>query len=257
VPSLPRALLISLLLAATASSGASRQLGFTEESQLLARGGRQMEAQASSRIGRDYYYLALDGRAQLELGLTDWMQTLVGLQFEPQLENIPRTQQYDLRLLSSWRFRVLSRLTAEGSFRVGTRDLGAGLRLLADAETSSGPGALVLALNLAAFASTRYDGSASTLDLLATGGVAYRLAPTAATGFEVQLDGGYRPGGFLGGTLQLGPTVSFDRGGWWLSFALLAQVGALKPAADRGNGEPLELRRHERFQVRASLGRTL
>jgi hypothetical protein len=128
-----------------------------------------------------------------------------------------------------------------------------------------------LELELRAIADTRLDGFSAAANVSVQQFLAWRSSAVTRTRLEGNLAVGYTlfnlvsaglefrsrtaftAQGYDGTGFYVGPTFGVRRGGFWFNFSALAQVAAVKAAADFG-GEPLEMRDNERFQLRLMVG---
>lgn len=245
-------------LAAASASASERHFTYTYESAVLHPGGREIEPWNTFRLGKDGYFARLDTRAEVELGVTDRLQTSIYLNLSSLTQDTPlgRASSTTLEGLSSeWKLKL--------SDPVADR---AGVALYG--ELSGGPGEAELegklildkragrwlgALNLSAEHAWEFEegpgATETTLELTAAG--CYFLARGLTAGLELRSHTVLPPGDELTrSALFVGPSVSYARQGWWIAASALPQLRALHGAS---SGH-LDLVEHEKLELRFVFG---
>ena len=118
-------------------------------------------------------------------------------------------------------------------------------------------GNLLAALNLSLENGWEREAGAPHRDLAVeqSAGLSYLVTEGFGVGLETRNHLVYgSTEGFEGAALYAGPVVSYASRAWWMAASFQPQVLAVKPAAEAGSGEPLELREHERFTARVLVG---
>lgn len=244
-----------------AAGAAPRAFAFTWDSNTLSPGQREPQVHLTERLFRSTLepYAGTDARFLLGLGLIDGLETLLGLDTGIEAWGATGTS-VDARLASQWRYRFLAAtdvlgLAVVGGVFLGLDALDVEVRLVVEKELGRA--------RLAANAALRRGATWRTVPA-PPGKVDQRLEQTLAASFRVNES--FSAGvealareGFDGATFQgtgffLGPSFTYTGARWWLSVGLVAQVAAHKARADRGNGEPLEVRSNERFMARVTVG---
>ncbi len=248
-PTLPAALLALVALAIAGRAEANdRRLTYTYQTSVLAPGAVELEVWNTLRAGRAEFYRRLDGRAELELGLAEWVQGALYLNWSA------RAGETQGHLVSDTEFQGLSFEWKASLLDPVADPVGLGLYLepgLGPTETQieakvlvdKQAGRLLLALNLSGEIEwARKEGEArreGTLEIDL--GASYRLVERLFLGLEARSQTGFLPGGGLERTvLHLGPTLSYSTEGVWLTFTLLPQIP--EPTLDVDAHEHLEAR---------------
>ena len=256
---------VGLLLAAALLSGASagaaaRAFPFTRDSAVLPVGEKEPQVHLTEHLFRSTLepYTRTGLRLLLGLGVAERLETHFGLDTDIAAWATDSTR-VDARLASEWHYSPLAATEVLGLSFVGGLFLGLDAvdveaRVIVDKQL----GRTLLAANVA-LRRTASWGKATVAD-----GVDQRLEQTLAASFRVSdsfsagVEGlareAFAGAAYRGTAFFVGPTFTWVRPRWWLSLGLVAQVAADKPKADRGNGEPLEIRANERFLVRAVFG---
>jgi hypothetical protein len=158
----------------------------------------------------------------------------------------------EAKLATRWRWQPLNgRTDAVGFGLTGTVAVGVDA---VSAEARVGLekwlGDFLFALNASVDYSVRKDGAAGPeLHLEQSGGIVYRLGNAFTSGFEVRNRLGFERGEYFGDAIYCGPVFGYRRASWWVTVGALAQVAAVKASKLYGNGEPLEVRDNERWQL--------
>ncbi len=251
----PRVALLLVVLCWASADAAPRPFPFTWTSQTLEVGAHDFEAWLTPRIARaDDSLVLTDTRVAITTGLAPHLEALWGLDLDFVANKSSTT--VDPLLTTAWRWAPLTADQALGVGGLARASLGFDsaeleARLFADKQL----GKLLFAINGAA--SRRFFWSGRTgvdTHLEESVGVRYGVGPTASFGLELSLRSGFQDGAYQGTAVSVGPSFSFSFGKLWLSVGAAAQVAADKAPADRGNGQPLELRDNERFMGRLVLG---
>jgi len=244
-----------LTVTAWAASAAERDFPSTWTSRTLAPGSHEVEGWLTGRIAR-----ATDDQAWTELRAALSVGLLTGLELQASLDvtvaSTERTASSEPRVAGLLRWAPF---TAEGVLGLGgfaRASLGVDVleveaRVLADKQL----GKLLLAVNAAASRRFFWSGRAGVdTHLEETAALRYALGTVASFGLELRLQSGFTGADYQGTGIYVGPTFSVRGPGFWVALEALAQVAADKAPADRGNGQPLELRDNERFGLRLVVG---
>ena len=246
---------LAVLLLAAGAGAAERDFPYTWTSRTTAEGAREVEGWLTARIGR-----VTDDQAWTEVHAALSAGLLTGLELQSALDvtvaSTAFTSSSEPRVAAQLRWAPL---TADGvlglgaAFRtsLGVDVLELELRLLADKQL----GRLLLAVNAAASRRLFWSGrTGPETHLEETAALRYALGAVASFGLELRLQSAFLGSDYQGTGIYVGPTFTFRAPGFWVSLGALAQVAADKAPADRGNGQPLELRDNERFLLRLALG---
>lgn len=245
-----RLFLTAVLGAALTANAAEREFAFTWSSATLAEGHHDLEAWLTPRIGRTADDFVI---TELRLGLT----TGLPLAFEHSLFlDLPFTSTYggssvDARVTTQWKWGPLKATDVLGIAGVVRASLGFDLaqleaRLVLDKRV----GQVSLGATASAERSFFWSGR-SGVDTRLEESFALRYALGAASfGIEFFLKSGFLRGEYQGTGLSVGPMLTVHTQTLAFAIGAVAQVAADKAAADKGNGQLLELRDNERFMLR-------
>jgi len=247
------ALLLSLV---SSAAWAQRAFPFTWDSATLEPGTREVQAWVTPRLGRvDTGYTQLDVRFQQAQGLSAQVEMMFGLDLDL-ISFAIDSRDLEAHVSSTWRYSLLRSsevvgLAVLGRFALGLDDGELEVRLVLDKQF----GRLLLALNASASRTVRW-GSGEGIDtrLEQSFGARYQVQAEFSAGLEVRSREAWQRSVHQGTAWSAGPTFTYASKRWWVALGLMAQAGANKARADRGNGEPLELRDNERFTGRVVLG---
>lgn len=251
----PRAVAFLVALSWATSGATPRAFPLTWTSQTLEVGAHDFQAWLTPRIARTDDSLVLtDTRVAISTGVAPHLEALFGLDLDF-VANRSSTR-IDPRLTTVWRWAPLtaSGVLGAGGFArasIGFDSAELEVRLFADMQL----GKLLLAANGSA-ARRLFWGGRTGVDthLEESLGARYAVGSSASFGLELYLRSGFQDGAYQGTGVYVGPSFSFSFGRVWLSLGATAQVAADKAPADRGNGQPLELRDNERFMGRVVVG---
>lgn len=250
-----RVAVVVFTLAGASAQAAPRPFPLTWTSSTLEEGRHDFQAWLTPRIARlDDSLVLTEARVALSTGVAARLDALWGLDLDITANRT--SSAIDPRLTTLWRWAPLSSEgvlglggLARGSVGFSSAELEA--RLFIDKQL----GKLLVAVN--GSASRRFFwGQASGVDthLEESLAVRYGIGTSASFGLELFARSGFAGGEYQGTALSVGPSFTFVLGPLWLSLGALAQVAADKAPADRGNGQPLELRDNERFVGRVVVG---
>jgi hypothetical protein len=248
-------LLLCLGLFPAAAGAAERDFASTWTTRTLAPGQVELEAWLTGRIARVTDDQAwTDLRAAAVWGLEKHFEAQAAL--DVTVASTTRTAVPEPRLTGLLRWAPLKSdevLGLGGLARasVGFDALELEVRLVADRQL----GKLLLGVNAAATRRLLWGGRTGVdTRLEETVGVRYAIGAQASFGLELRLQSAFLASDYQGTGIYVGPTFAVRGDGFWVSLGAQAQVAADKAPADRGNGQPLELRDNERFQLRLAVG---
>jgi hypothetical protein len=193
-------------------------------------------------------------RAAYAVGLLDDLELQASL--DATVESTTRTAVPDPRVTALVRWAPLKAdglvgLGGAARVSVGFDLLELEARVLVDRQF----GKLLLGVNAAATRRVFWAGRTGVdTRLEETAAVRYQLGGQASFGLELRLQSGFLGADYQGTGLYVGPTFTVHGDAFWVSLGGLAQVAADKAPADKGNGQPLELRDNERFLLRLVVG---
>jgi hypothetical protein len=257
-------------------SAQDRTFAWTYNSTVLSRGVKDLEAWSTYRTGRNYFYNRLDTRLEMEVGLTDKLQTALyfnGSHFTTQpnidtLGGIADTSATGLfsgsefSMSSEWKWKLSDPVANKIGFSL-YGELGystSGLELEQKFIFDKKSGNHVFALNLVSEFEYEFEVTATEKELELEAieeeidlGYMYMCKPNRGLGFELRSNNELADGkdwnfsAFFGG-----PTYFCSGEKYFMIFNLLPQWANLKKTADApGN---LVLNDHEKFSVRLLLG---
>ncbi len=260
-------LALSAALVALPASASNRSFVYTYESRVLSPGESELEPWTTFRVGRRRYYSAIDGRLQLEHGLTQGLQLALFWNFSTTTQDVIQDQL--TRELSRVTQSEFTSASAELKYQLSdpTADLlGSALYL----QTTLGPreneldaklivdrslGNWLFAANLSAQLELEPVRDVDGSDLE----TAFVLEPTVAAayqfshgslGLELRAPLGVA-GQAESATLFGGPVARFADRGYWLALGVQPQLAAF---SGQSSGSRLDLNEHERLEVRLLAG---
>lgn len=262
----PSRIALALFLAGTACAS-ERYFGYSQQSEVLAPGQRELEASATWRAGREEYYRRLDTRLELEAGLADQLQGSFYLNFK-------QVTAYDSTTGGNTTSSDLDGVSLELKRRFSdsaTATLGSALYVegtLNSEESELEIKAIVdkqLTAHDTVVGNLVWEGewdNAHTAHpehaLIATLGWSHRLGSGWSAGLELMAsnvleweaeEAEYE---HEAGALYGGPVVHYANEGFWATLTALPQLTALKK--EEGAEGRLELNEYERVQVRLLVG---
>lgn len=254
------ALAAASLLVAPPAAASQRRFTYTYESATLGQGERELEPWTTFRVGRDHYYSQLENRVEVEVGLTDRLQTSWYLNLSNTTADVDtagglsRQSSQSIGVSSEWKYKLLDPVAdpvgmalyfeGEGS----PSEAGAEAKLILDKRM----GDVLVAMNLVG--EYEWDFSSGTTErekfLEADIAAAYFVTPSVAVGAEVR-DHNVISETWESSALFAGPSVSYAAETWWAAFTVQPQLGNLK--REEGTGH-LELHDHEKVNARLIFG---
>jgi hypothetical protein len=244
-----------VVLAALSGKAAERDFPLTSTTQTLGVGHHDLEGWLTPRIARKLDSFAMsEARLAMTAGVTGWLETTVSLDLD--FLSSPEVTTVDPRLSTVWKFAPFKATDAVGfgwlvRGSIGPDNLALEARLFADKAF----GRLLLAVN-ASYERSFFWSQRTGIDTRLEGSAAGRFAlgDQATFGMELRLKGAFQRADYQGTGIYVGPCLSVRVAHTWFSIGAFAQVAADKAKADKGNGEPLELRDNERFVLRLIVG---
>jgi hypothetical protein len=257
-----------LALSAEAASASERSFVYTQQSTVLAPGSSELEPSTTFRAGRERYFSALDGRLELEHGLSPGLQLALYWNFSAQARDVI------LDPLTGTIGRVSDSEFASASLELkyqlsdpAADALGSALYL----EPTLGPseaeleaklivdrvvGKWLFAANLSAEYALEFVRQGESSEVEKT----FALEPTLAGAY--QLPRGFSLGLELRAPLGLsgepassalfgGPVARFGSGGFWATLGVEPQLVAFSGQSPHSR---LDLATHERLEVRLLTG---
>lgn len=258
---------MSMAFASAGARASERVFAYTKESHVHAPGESALEPQTTYRVGRERYYSELEGRLELEHGLTP------GLQLGLYWNFATRTQDVVTDELTGELSRVSESQLASASFELKYQLSDPSADVVGSAlyvETTLGPSASLLEAKLIV---DRWLGRFRLAGNLA---VEYELAPVRAVDgsklqtalvLEPYLGASYGLGRGFGVGLELraplalsgdggrllfgGPALTFADQSFWLTLGVQPQLLAF---SEKTANSRLDLSRHERVELRVLAG---
>jgi hypothetical protein len=245
-------------LAADAQAN-ERHFTYTYESATLPEGVVELEPWTTWRVGRDGFYNRLDHRIELEIGLTDRLQTAFYLNFTALTADEAGVRTTELEhegVSSEWKYRMLDPvadalgLALYGEVTLAPAEFELEAKVIADKRM----GNLLFAGNLVTEAEMEMAEINATeteyiveVDLAA----GYFLSERTVVGLEIRNHTEMPEGSFEHTAFFAGPVVSYAASGWWVAATVLPQLFAVTDA------EPSDFRdlaEHEKLNARILLG---
>ena len=255
--SLARSCCVWALLLAGSSVAAPRAFPFTWDSGNFTAGQTEVRFALTEGIFKSTAvpYTKTGLELQVGLGINEHLETLFGFDADIEAFAVDQTRA-DARVSNTWRYSPLHATDVVGLSLAGTASLGFdvfGLELRAIADKQLGR--VLLAANASVQRSVFWS-NRTGVDQRFEQALAARFCVNEA--FSAGLEGlaheAFNGSAYQGTAFFVGPTFSYAGRRWWLSVGAMAQIAADKARADRGNGEPLEIRDNERFMVRVAFG---
>jgi len=246
-----------VILSATAAFASERHFTYAYESGVLRPGAREIEPWTTFRLGRSDFYSRLDTRIELELGLTDRLQTALYLNMKAQVEGTAdeRVSTTEFEGISSeWKLKLSDPVADRvgfalyGELSAGPAEVELEGKLILDKRV----GRFLGALNVVGEYEWGFEepGKREKGLEVDAGGCVF-VTPRLTVGLELRSHTVFPPEGEpTRSALFLGPTVSYAKDRWWVAASVLPQIAALAGASD-GN---LDLVEHERVEVRVLVG---
>jgi hypothetical protein len=247
-----------LAVSGAAAAASERHFTYTYESGVLRPGGREIEPWNTFRLGKSDFYSRLDTRLEMELGLTDRLQTSLYLNMKAVTEDTPlgRASSTEFQGVSSeWKLKLSDPVADRagvalyGELSAGPSEVELEGKLIFDKRV----GRFLGALNLAAEHEWSFEEPETEREvkLEVVAAACWFLTPRLTAGLELRSHTVVLPGDEpTRSALFLGPTVSYARQGWWIAASVLPQIRALAGASDGR----LDLEEHERVEVRVLFG---
>lgn len=254
--------IVGFLIACAASATATaseRHFTYTYESGVLHPGGRELEPWSTFRLGKDGYFARLDTRLEVELGVTDRLQTALYLNLSARARDtaLGRESRTTLKGISSeWKLKLADPVADRVGFAVygelsgGPNEVEVEGKLILDKRI----GRFLTAANLSAEHEWEFEEAGRTARKTvfeATAAAGYFVRPGFTAGLELRshtvVPGDDEP---TRSALFLGPTLSYSRHGWWVAASVLPQLRALKGASSGHR----DLEEHEKVELRFLFG---
>jgi hypothetical protein len=247
---------LAALLAIDEARANERHFTFTYESAVLPRGGKELEIWSTPRIGRGDYYSRFDQRAELEVGVTDRLQTALYLNFTAVTAAVPGTDELASEfsfggVSSEWKYKLLDPvadalgLALYGEVTGSTDELELEAKLILDKQI----GRTLIAANLVAEQEWEFEADEThretilELDLA----IAWRITAGFTAGIEVRNHNEIvEDEGFEHSALFAGPVISYATEEWWIALTVMPQL----PALYHHDGDTTVLDEHEKVNAR-------
>lgn len=245
-----------LLLVPLAADAAARDYTFSFDSHTLPAGKAQAFFELIPRTGRREYHARFDSNGGAMIGVTRSLETYLQLDTRFQHDGLYAQPSAAGHVTSTWRYHFLDPQDPLGfvvqlRLSLGYDELVVGGRFIADWRT----GGLRLALNAAfdrtIFFQDQQGVSSRAEETLALG---YQLGNTLLPHLEVLAQQSMTDSAFAGSAFFVGGGLTFQPSWGYFTLGMVTQVAAVKPDADVGDGERLELRDHERFIFKFAIG---
>ena len=252
-----------LVLGSARTAGASeRRFTYTYESATLGKGEREIEPWNTVRVGRTGFYAGVDSRLEVEVGLTDRLQTSVylnlsGANEDVTLPNGQKAREASMRhggVSSEWKYKLLDPvadplgLALYVELTMAPTEAAVETKLILDKRFRN----LLIAGNVVgeyeADFETRPTGHETFLEVDL--GVAYFVSQAVSLGIEGRSDNEVGEE-WEWSALFAGPVAGYSTEGWWATLSVLPQLANLHR---QPNTPHLELSDHERVNARLIFG---
>ena len=252
---------------AKTAAASDRRFTYVYGSEVLAPGNVELEPWTTIRFGRDGFFIRMDHRLELEVGLTSWVQTAFYFNFKSTSLDVrkpgaPTTRETTFEwqgVSSEWKFKLADNIAdplgvglyIEPSISPSEAELEA--KVLLDKRA----GDVYVAYNLIGEYDAAFDGPGQTaheLVLQNSAGAAYFFTDDVALGIEGRNESVWVVGeGLEGSTFFAGPTVSFSQKRWWAAASVLPQIASIRRKGEAKGGIQ-DLTHNERMNVRILFG---
>lgn len=250
--------LIGALLAPAVAGANNRHFTYAYESAVLPRDAHEFELWTTVRNGRDARFSEFDNRLELELGLTDHLQTAFYLNTSATVagEDAERTEQAGFDSVSSeWKYKLSdARADALGSalygeIGYGPAELELELKLILDKRAGDALWAanFIVEQEWEDFGGESEPEQKFEVDL----GFAYFVDAAIALGLEVRGQGVNAEDEFEGIAVYGGPTLGWAGREAWATVSVLPQIAAF---AGEHHGFERDLVHNEKINARLLLG---
>jgi hypothetical protein len=248
------------VLTARPASASERRFTYTYESATLGQGERELEPWTTFRVGRDHYHSQLENRLELEVGLTDRLQTSWYLNLSSTTEDVDtagglsRQSSQSVGVSWEWKYKLLDPVADPIGMAIYFEGEGSPSEAAAEGKLilDKRIGDVLVAMNLVG--EYEWDFSSGTTErekfLEADVGAAYFVTPSIAVGAEVR-DHNVISQTWESSALFAGPAVSFAAETWWAALTVQPQLANLKKEDGAG---ALDLHDHEKINTRLIFG---
>jgi hypothetical protein len=245
------------LLFATAAEAGPRDFAFTWDARTLEPGKAQPFFELTPRTGRRVYYSRFDSNGGAIIGVAKGLETYLELDTYFDFTGQPPVITGSGAVTNIWRYSLLDPKDPLGIlFQARISADTTAVVLGARAVVSYRPQSLRLTFNAAIdrtlfFEEHKDAVKTRTEEALALG---YALKNTLTPALEFSAQQSMTDYTFGGSAFFVGGSLTCERKWGWFSLGMMIQAAAIKPEADVGDGEKLELRDHERFLFRFGIG---
>ncbi len=254
--------IILALCTAGVAHASERRFTYVYETGVLNPGDIEVEPWLTWRYHRESFYSRLEASIELEIGLTDRLQTALYLNAKTINKAVPgnglQSESEFSGITSEWKFE-LSDPVADviGSalyleFSGGPTEVELEAKVLLDKRF----GALLLAVNLVGEFEWEFEQveveTKAVVRVVA--GAAYFITDRLALGLELLSDTAFRADGLTHSALFAGPTLSYAADRWWVAVTVMPQLPAIYRGPDPSADSLLVLDDHEYLTSRLLVG---
>ena len=252
--------LAAVLVSVTGVADATeRRFTYAYGSGVLMPGAVEFEPWTTARIGHDGFYDRFDERLELEVGLTERLQSSWYLNFEAVAEDVKGVRETSFAFHGvswEWKLKLLDPVADPVGLALywelsgGPSESELEAKLILDKRV----GRFLAVFNLVGEYELEY-GEPGPLghDFVVDGdlGAGFFLTPALFAGLEVVNHNHFSAAeGFEHSVLFAGPTVSWAEPTWWAALTILPQLGAFHGATSG----IFSLEEHERIEARLLIG---
>lgn len=246
--------LVSLAVVPATAAANERHFTYTYESAVLPAGAKELEVWSTARIGRETYFVRFDERLELEVGVTDRLQTALYLNWEAATAEVEpgvrATETQFTGISSEWKYKLMDPvadavgLSLYGEVTTGPAEHELEGKIIIDKQVGDFlvAGNLVLANEWEVEAAETETEQEVEIDLAA----AFFLRPGVVAGLELRNANAIHEGEWEYSALFFGPVFGYATDSWWAALSILPQLPALKKEGDGSR----ELGSHEKIETR-------
>ncbi len=237
----------------------------TYQSNILAKGDRDLEIWNTYSFGRESFYTKLHQRFEFEVGLSNKLQTSFYLNREQTSYALNSTEgtfietkSSNISFSSEWKYKISDPVANKmgfalyGELLVGTDKIELEGKLIFDKQIEKH----LFAFNIVSEVEMEFEAEEQNKTELETEetalqfdlGYIYTLGKGFGLGAELVNDNVFEKGKWMNSPLFAGPTVSYASDKWWVIFNALPQITNFKK--EEGVTGNLELADHEKFDFR-------
>jgi hypothetical protein len=256
---------IFILAINSASKAQDRVFARTYQSNILAKGDRDLEIWNTYSFGRENFYTKLHQRFEFEIGLSNKLQTSLYLNREQisyalnsKEGTLIKTESSNISFSNEWKYKISDPVADKmgfalyGEILAGTDKMELEGKLIFDKQIEKH----LFAFNIVSEVEMEFEAEEQNKTELETEetalqldfGYMYTLGKGFCLGAELVNDNIFEKGEWMNSPLFAGPTLSYAADKWWIIFNALPQITNFKK--EEGITGNLELEDHEKMDFR-------